>query len=209
MGQLSHPYMTTGKTIVLTIQTFISKVMSLFSQRIGQDWVIFTFTRFVIAFLPRDKQLLISLLQSLSAVILDPKKIKLVTVSIFSLSICHQVMGPNAMILVFWTLSFKPAFSLSYLTFIKRLFSFSLLSAIRVVSSVYLRLMIFLRESWFQLVLHLVQHFTWCTLHIGYISWVIIYSLDILLSHLEPVCCSMSGSSCCCWTCIQNSQEAG
>ena len=101
MGQLSHPYMTTGKTIVLTIQTFISKVMSLFSQRIGQDWVIFTFTRFVIAFLPRDKQLLISLLQSLSAVILDPKKIKLVTVSIFSSSICHQVMGPNAMILVF------------------------------------------------------------------------------------------------------------
>ena len=149
MGQLSHPYMTTGKTIVLTIQTFISKVMSLFSQRIGQDWVIFTFTRFVIAFLPRDKQLLISLLQSLSAVILDPKKIKLVTVSIFSLSICHQVMGPNAMILVFWTLSFKPAFSLSYLTFIKRLFSFSLLSAIRVVSSAYQRLLIFLSAIFF------------------------------------------------------------
>ena len=144
MGQLSHPYMTTGKTIVLTIQTFISKVMSLFSQRIGQDWGIFTFTRFVIAFLPRDKHPLISLLQSLSAVILEPKKIKFVTVSIFSSSICHQVMGPNAMILVFWMLSFKPAFSLSYLTFIKRLFSFSLLSAIRVVSSVYLRLMIFL-----------------------------------------------------------------
>ena len=95
MGQLSHPYMTTGKTIVLTIQTFISKVMSLFSQRIGQDWVIFTFTRFVIAFLPRDKQLLISWLQSPFVVILETKKIKSVTVSTVSTvspSICHEVI---------------------------------------------------------------------------------------------------------------------
>ena len=101
-------------------------------------------SRFVITFLPRSKHLLILCLQSLFAVILEPKKIKSVTVAIFSPSICHEVMGPDAMILVFWMLSFKPAFSLSSLTFTKRLFSSSLLSAIRVVSSAYLRLLIFL-----------------------------------------------------------------
>ena len=90
---------------------------------------------------PRSKSLLISWLQSPSAVILEPKKIKSATVSP---PICHEVMGPNAMIFVFWMLSFKPTFSLSSFTFIKRLFSSSLLSAIRVVSSAYLRLLIFL-----------------------------------------------------------------
>ena len=74
MEQLSHPYMTIGKTIVLTIQTFNCKEMSLLLRRIGQDWVIFTFTRFIIAFLPRNKHLLISLLQSPSAVILEPNQ---------------------------------------------------------------------------------------------------------------------------------------
>ena len=73
-----------------------------------------------------------------------PPKIKSLTVSIVSPSICHEVMGLDAMILVFRMLSFKPTFSLSFFTFIKRLFSFSLLSAIRVVSSAYLRLLIFL-----------------------------------------------------------------
>ena len=82
-------------------------------------------SRLVIAFLPRSKCLLISWLQSPSAVILEPKKIKSVSVSIVSLSIYHEVMGPDAMISVFWMLSFKPAFSLSSFTFIKRLFSFS------------------------------------------------------------------------------------
>ena len=77
-------------------------------------------------------------------VILEPKKIKSVTVSTISPSICHEVMGLDAMILVFWMLSFKPTFSLSSFTFIKRLFSSSLLSGIRVVSSAYLRLLIFL-----------------------------------------------------------------
>ena len=76
--------------------------------------------------------------------ILDPKKIKSLTVSIASPSICHEMMGPDGMILVFWMLSFKPTFSLSSFTFIKRLFSASLLSARRVVSSVYLRLLIFI-----------------------------------------------------------------
>src|SRR5574340_773109 len=121
--QLSHPYMTTGKTIALTRQTFFGKVMSLLFN---------TLSRLVITFLPRSKCLLISWLQSPSAVILEPKKIKSVTVSILSPSIWHEVMGPDAMILVFRMLSFKPTFSLSSFTFIKRLFSSSSLSAIKV-----------------------------------------------------------------------------
>ena len=90
--QLSHPYMTTGKTIALTRRTFVGKVMSLLFNMLS---------RFVIAFLPKSKRLLISWLQSPSAVILEPKKIKSVTVSIVSPSICHEVMGLDAMILVF------------------------------------------------------------------------------------------------------------
>ena len=82
-------------------------------------------SRLVIAFLPRSKHLLISWLQSPSAVILEPPKIKSLTVSIVSPSICHHVMGLDAMVLVFWMLSLKPTFSLSSFTFIKRLFSFS------------------------------------------------------------------------------------
>ena len=95
----------------------------------------------VIAFLPRSKCVLISWLQSPSAVISEPKKIKSVTVFIVSPSICHEVMGLNAMILVFCMLTFKPTFSLYSYTFIKRLFSSSL-SAIMVAASVYLRLFI-------------------------------------------------------------------
>ena len=104
----------------------------------------FNMLSMVITFLPRSKRLLISWLQSPSAVILEPKKIQSVTASIFSPSIGHEVMGLDAMILVFWRLSFKPTFSLTSFTFIKRLFSSYLLSAIRVVSSAYLRLLIFL-----------------------------------------------------------------
>ena len=81
MVQLSHPYMTSGKTIALTIWTFVGKVMSL---------LVSILFRFVTAFLPRSKHLLISCLQSLSAVISEPKKIKSVTVSTFSPSICHK-----------------------------------------------------------------------------------------------------------------------
>ena len=137
MVQLSHPYMSTGKTIALTRRTFVSKVMSLLFNMLP------TLVR---AFLPGSKYLcrLISWLQSPSAVILEPKKIKSVTVSIVSPSVCHEVVGPDAMIFVLWMLSFKPAFSLSYLTFMKRLFSSSLLSAIRMVSPAYLRLSLFL-----------------------------------------------------------------
>ena len=92
MIQLSHPYMTTGKTIALTRQAFGGKVMSLLFNMLS---------RLVIAFLPRSKCLLISWLQSPSAVILEPKKMKSLTVSIVSLSICHEVIGPDALILVF------------------------------------------------------------------------------------------------------------
>ena len=87
MVQLSHPYITTGKTIALTTQTFVGKVMSLLFN---------TLSRLVIAFLPRSKCLLISWLQSPSAVILEPKKIKSVTVSIVSPSVHHEVMRPDA-----------------------------------------------------------------------------------------------------------------
>src|SRR5574339_225123 len=90
--QLSHPYMTTGKTLALTRQTFVGKVMSL---------LLTMLSRLVITFLPRSKRLLISWLQSPSAVILEPQKIKSDTVSTVFPSICHEVMGPDAMILVF------------------------------------------------------------------------------------------------------------
>ena len=103
----------------------------------------------VIVFLPKSKRLLISWLQSPSAVILEPKKKKKMSVTVFIVSppICHEVIEPDAMILVSWKLSFKPTFSLSSFTFIKRLFSSSSLSAIRVVSPVYLRLFIFLNNQ--------------------------------------------------------------
>ena len=90
--QLSHPYMTTGKTIALTRWTFVDKIMSLLFNILS---------RMVIGFLPRNKGLLISWLQSTSAVILEPPKIKSVTVSTVSPPICREVMGPDAMILVF------------------------------------------------------------------------------------------------------------
>ena len=128
--QLSHPYMTTGKTIALTRRTFVGKVMSLLFNMLS---------RWVITFLWRSKHILNSWLQSPSAVIWEPKKVKPVTVYTVSLSICHEVMGPDTMILVFWMLSFKPTFPLSSFTFIKRLFSSSSLSAVRVVSSAYLQ----------------------------------------------------------------------
>ena len=92
MVQLSHPYMTTGKTIALTIQTFVGKLMSLLFNMLS---------RFVIVFLPRTKRLLISWLQSPSAVILETPKIRSVTVSTVSPSVSLEMMGPDAMILVF------------------------------------------------------------------------------------------------------------
>ena len=99
--------------------------------------------RLVIAFLPKSKCLLISWLQSPSVVIWGPQKIKPVTISIGFSSIYNEMIGPDAMILVFWMFSFKPAFQLSSFTFTKRFFSASSRSAIRVVSAACLKLLIF------------------------------------------------------------------
>ena len=136
MVQLSHLYMTPEKNIALTIWTFISKLVSLLFSMLSS---------FALAFLPRSKYFLISWLQSPSTVILEPKKMKSVTASMFPPSICHEMMGLDVMILVFLMLNFKSVFSLSSFTLIKRLFSFSSLSVIRVKSSAYLRLL-FLSE---------------------------------------------------------------
>ena len=114
MVQLSHPHVTTGKNIALTIQTFVGKVMSLLFNMLS---------RLVITFLPRSKRLLVSRLQSPSAVILEPPSPNKDSHCFHvSPSICQEVMRPDAMIFVFWMLSFKPSFSLSSFTFIKRLF---------------------------------------------------------------------------------------
>ena len=133
--QLSHLYMITGKTIAFKRWTFVSKVMSLLFN---------TLSRLVITFLPRSKCLLILWLQSPSAVILEPKKIVYHCFRCFP-SICHAVMGPDAIILVFWMLSFKPTFSLSSFT----------LCHLHIWGYWY-----FSWQSWFQLVLHPVQHFS-------------------------------------------------
>ena len=133
MVQLSHLYMTTGKTIALTIWTFVGKVMSLLFN---------TLSRFLIAFLPRNKHLLISWLQSLSTVILEPKKIK--NCQCFHLSPIYLPWsdGTRYQDLSFLSVQFKTSFF--PFTLIKKLFSSYSLSAIRVVSSAYLRLLIFL-----------------------------------------------------------------
>ena len=138
MVQHSHPYMTTGKTTALIRWIFVGKVVSLFFNMLY---------RLVIAFLPRSKHLSFSRLWSPFTVILESKKIKSVTVSVFSTYICHEVMGPDAMILFFLMLTFKPGFSYSR-TLIKRLFSSSSHSAIRVVLSTYLRLLVYLLVIW-------------------------------------------------------------
>ena len=190
--------MTTGITIAFTRWAFDGKGIYLLFNMLS--WLVITF-------LPRSKHLLISWLQSPSAVILEPKKVKSVTVSIASPSIFHEVMGLDAMILVFWMLSFKPTFSLSSFTFVKRLFSSSL-SAARVVSSAYLKLLIFLPAilvptcASFRLAF-LMMHSAYKLNHQG--DKALTYSFP----NLEPVLCSMAGSNCCFLTCIQISQEAG
>ena len=129
--------MTTGKITALTIHTFVNKVMYLFFN---------TLSRFFIAFLPRSNHLLISWLQSTSAVMLEPKKRKFVTASTFPSSICHEVMGLDTMILVFFNIEFYA----SYFTLIfhphQEALSSSSLCAFTVVSSAYTRLLIFLLE---------------------------------------------------------------
>ena len=154
MFQLSHPYMTPGKTIALTLWIFAGKVMSLLFNMLS---------RFVITFLPRSKHLLTSWLQSPSVVILEPKKI-----------VCHCFpiylpwsVGTGCHDRSFLNVGFKPTFSLSSFTFIKRLFSSSSLSAIGWCHLHLWRYWSFSRQSWFQLMFHSAQHFSLCNLHIS------------------------------------------
>ena len=160
--------------------------------------------RFVITFLPWSKRLLISWLQSPSAVILESKKIVCHCFHFFP-SICHEVMGPDAMILVFWMLSFKLAFSLLSFTFIRSLFISSLLSAIRMVSSAYLRLLISLPEI-------LIPAYASSSLAFNTMNFAKKLNKqgdniqpDVLLSQFW----TMSGSNRCFLTFLQVSQEAG
>ena len=152
---VQHPSVTTGKTIALTRWTFVSKVMSMLS-------------RFAITFLPKSKHLIISWVQLSFSVILEPKKRKSVTASTFPPSFCHEVMGQYAMILVFWTLSFKSVFSFSSFNFSKRLFAFLVPLCFLPLGWYHLHIWdfwYFSWLSWFSPVLHPAQHFTCCTLH--------------------------------------------
>ena len=147
--------MTTGKTIALTRQTYVGKVMSL----------LFEYTKFFVAFLPRSKCLLISWLQLLSAMTLETKKIKSATASTVSPSIFHEVMGLDAMILVFLMLNFKVAFSLFSFTLIK-----GSLVPLHLPPLEWCHLHIwgcwyFSWQSWFQLVCYSGRFFACYTLH--------------------------------------------
>ena len=158
MDQLSHLYLTTGKTMALTRWTFVFKVISLLFNMLS---------RLVIAFLQRSKHLLISWLQSQVHIDFGAQEYKLFHCFHFSPSICHEVMGPDPMIFAFWMLSLKLALSLYSFTFIKRLFSSSSLSAIRVATSASRRLLITsLGNLWIPAFrIHPAWHFAWCTLH--------------------------------------------
>ena len=169
-----------------------------------------TLSQFVLAFLPRSNCFLISWLQSPSTVILEPKKIKSATVSTVSPPICHEVVGPDAVIFVFRMLSFKPAFSLFSFTLIKRLFCSSLVSPIRVISSAYLRLLIYLLAILIPACDS--SSLVFCTMYSTYKlykqgdniqPWRTPYPI------FEPVCCFMFGSDCCFLTHIQVSQDTG
>ena len=170
--QVSYPDMTTEKTISLTRWTFISKVMSLRFNRLS---------RLVIAFLPRSKFLLISWLQSPSAGILEPPpKINLVIVSMISASICHEVMGQDGMILVFWMLSFKPYSSFTLLFhFHQEALQFLSLSAIRAVSSTYLRLFIFLLAILIPV---------WASISLVFLMMYSVYKLNKQGDNIQPWC---------------------
>ena len=198
--QLSHPYMTTGKTKALTRWTFVGKVMPLLFNMLS---------RLVIAFLPRSNHLLIPWLQSQSEVILEPKKVKTVTVSVVSPSVCHEVMGPDAMELVFWMLSFKPAFLLSSFLFIKNLFSSSSFSAITVLSSAYLSLLIFLPAILIPASASSSPAFRMIYSAYKLINRLTVYSLEVLLPQFVTTSCSISDSNCCFLICIQVFQETG
>ena len=157
MVQLSHTYMTTGKTIALLFR------------HLSAEWCL-CFLEHCLGFHSFSSEDQTSC-NFMAAVTIGSD------FGAQESKICHCFhffpvylpcsVGLDAVILVFWMLSFKPSFSLSSFTFIKRLFSSSSLSVIRVVSSAFLRLLILSWQSWFQLVLHPGWHFAWCTLHIS------------------------------------------
>ena len=158
MVQLSHPYMTTGKTIALTRRIFVGKVMSLLFNMLS---------RFAHSFSSKEQ----ASFNFLAAVTIcsdfGAQENRVCHCFHCFPSICHEVVAPDAMIFSFWMLSFKPTFSLSSFTFLKRLFSSSSLSAIKVLSSAIWGYWYIFQQSWFQLVIHWARHFTWCTLHIS------------------------------------------
>ena len=155
--QLSHPYMTTGKTIALTRQTFVGKVMSLLFNMLS---------RLVIGMLSSKQQAFFSFRAAVTIFSGFGAPENKVCHCFHCLPIaCHEVLEPDAMIFIFWILSFKPDFSLSSFTFIKRLFSSSFLSAIGWCHLHIWGYWYFSQQSWFQLVLHLAQNFIWHTLH--------------------------------------------
>ena len=135
---------------------------SMGSHRVGHDWsdLAAAAAELIIVLLPRSKRFWISWLQSPSAVILEPKKIKPHCFHCFPIDL-HEVMGLDTMILVFWMLNFKPAFSVFFFTFIERPFSWGWCH-LHIWGYWY-----FSQQSWFQLVLHPAWHFTWCTLHLS------------------------------------------
>ena len=157
MFQLSHLHMTTGKTITLTRCTFVSKECLCF---------LICGLGLSIALYSRSTCLNFMAAVTVCSDFGAPQNKVYYCFHCFPIYF-YEVMGPDAMIVVFWMLSFKPTFSLSSFTYIKRLFSSSSLSAIRVVSSAYLRLLKFLLAILIPLVLHPAQHFSWCTLHIS------------------------------------------
>ena len=199
----SHIRTTTRKTIAFTTQTFVSKVMALLFN---------TLSRFVIAFLLRSKHLLMSWLQSQSAVILESKKIKSVTVSIVPPS-CHEVMGLHAVILVFWCWVLSQLFhsplspssrgSLVALRFLWSSVIFLWNSVVCISEVVDTSAGNLDFSLWFLQPRNL--HDVLC---IEFKS-VTLDTTDLLLSRFEPVHSSMSNSNCCFLTCIQVSQEAG
>ena len=156
--RLSHLYMTAEKTIALTLQIFVSQVMSLLFN---------TLSRFVLAILPRSKCHLIFWLQSLSTLILEYKKMKSDTVSIYFPSVQHEVVWSDVLTFVFWMLSCKPAFSHSSIMLIQRLFSLTSCLWLEWYHLHVWGCWYFSQQSWFQLVSHPAQHFAWCTLYIS------------------------------------------
>ena len=162
----------------------------------------------VIIFLPRSKNLLNYWLQSPSSVILEPPKIKSDTVSTVSTSISDEAMGLDAMIFVFWMLSFKLTFSLSSFTSPR-----GFLVPLHFLPYGWCHLHIwrywyFSQQSWFQSMIHPAQNVTWHTLNVSYISQWQYTDLTYSFPNLGPLHCAMSSSNCCFLICIQTSQQA-